>query len=421
MVAGAVLVPARAEAQAGEWTNCTIGGQNQFVRRVMFDYYLWYDTLPTTNPIRFASPEAYLEAIRYRPLDRTFSYITSRREQEALYSASQYVGLGFSSQYDGVRLRISQTFPSSPASDAGIRRGDVLTAIDGRTVASLAASGDLSAAFGAAAEGVAVDLTWTSADGSERRARLTKRAVVIPTVGDTRLYQVDGRRVGYIFFRNFVEPSVPALDAAFAALRDGGATELVLDLRYNGGGLVAVAQHLASLIGGSATAGQVFAEFFHNDKQTARNQAFRFQPAANALGLSRLVVITTRASASASELLINALRPFMPVQIVGDTTYGKPVGQYGFTFCDKVLNPVSFVVRNADGENDYFNGFPADCRAADDLDRDLGDPAEASLREAFTWLRTGACGSSAPASGFRTRMAPQPILEEGWAQIVGAH
>ena len=80
-----------------------------------------------------------------------------------------------------------------------------------------------------------------------------KRAVTIPTVSALRLYAVDGRKVGYLNFRNFVEPSFSALDSAFAQLHAAGANELVLDLRYNGGGLVAVAQHLASLIGGSRT------------------------------------------------------------------------------------------------------------------------------------------------------------------------
>ena len=88
---------------------------------------------------------------------------------------------------------------------------------------------------------------------------MTKRLVTIPTVSLSRVFTVDGRKVGYVFFRNFVRPSYDALDNAFAALKEAGVTELVLDLRYNGGGLVDVAVHLASLIGGSLTRDQVFA------------------------------------------------------------------------------------------------------------------------------------------------------------------
>ena len=87
--------------------------------------------------------------------------------------------------------------------------------------------------------------------------------------------------------------------------------------------------------------------------------------------------------------MINALRPFIPVTTVGETTYGKPVGQYGITFCDKVLYPVAFTLRNALGQGDYFNGIAADCAAADDPDHQFGDPPEASLAEALTVVRTG--------------------------------
>jgi C-terminal processing protease CtpA/Prc len=98
----------------------------------------------------------------------------------------------------------------------------------------------------------------------------------MPTVSMTKAYAVDRRRVGYIFFRNFVQPSDAALDEAFTTLKAAGVTELVLDLRYNGGGLVSVAQHLASLIGGVRTNDQVFAEFFHNDKNAFRNEIMRW-------------------------------------------------------------------------------------------------------------------------------------------------
>ena len=120
--------------------------------------------------------------------------------------------------------------------------------------------------------------------------------------------------------------------------------------------------HLASLIGGTRTNGQVMLNYVHNDKvgpTSTRRRASRTQ--SNALGLQRLVVITTRGTASASELVINSLRPFIPVTIVGDTTYGKPVGQYGLRFCDKVLYPVAFSIKNANFEGDYFDGLPVDC------------------------------------------------------------
>jgi C-terminal processing protease CtpA/Prc len=271
---------------------------------------------------------------------------------------------------------------------------------------------------------VTVALTWRPVAGGERQATLVKRAVTIPTVSATRTLDTRGRRVGYIHFRNFVTPSVAALDTAFAQLKAEGAEDLVLDLRYNGGGLVSVAQQIGGLVGGSLTNGQVFCEFFHNDKNASRNSVLRFQLPAATLELPRLVVIATQASASASEAVINSLRPFIPVAVVGDRTFGKPVGQYGFDFCDKTLFPVAFTVRNARGEGDYFGGIPADCAAPDDLDHAIGDPAEASLAEALGFLRTGGCSGRAALAAqahTRRRTTAPPLPVDGWQQLVGAH
>ncbi len=132
------------------------------------------------------------------------------------------------------------------------------------------------------------------------------------------------------------------------------------------------------------------------------------------------MVIATRASASASELVIAGLEPFIPVTVVGDRTYGKPVGQYGFDFCDKVLFPVSFRSRNAAGETDYFDGLPVDCPASDNLDRALGDPEESSLAEALYFLRRGQCSAAAPQTAQAQREPLRPRLT-GWAHLLNAH
>jgi C-terminal processing protease CtpA/Prc len=184
---------------------------------------------------------------------------------------------------------------------------------------------------------------------------------------------------------------------------------------------VDVAQHLASYIGGLRTEGLVFAEYFHNDRNTFRNRILRFQSKLQPLKLDRLIVVTTKASASASELVINALRPFMPVVVVGGTTYGKPVGQYAIGFCDLLLAPVSFALRNADGQGDFFDGFPPDCPAPDDADHQLGDPDEGSLKEALRFATTGAC-SARPLSPQEKAGAPRhaPRLL-GWQSVVNAY
>lgn len=425
VLAGALLLggggwsPAAAQSAP---SSCSVAGQNLWVRDVLRDLYLWNEFLPAVNPTSFSSPEAYLEAVRYRPLDTSFSYIASAAASNAFYSDSQFIGYGFSTKVGGDELRVLQVFPESPAAEAGLARGDTILEIDGRLVAGLIASGQIDGAFGASEIGLSSEVVFRSVAGIERRERMTKRPVTIPTVSLTRAYDFDGRRVGYLFFRNFVRPSVAALSEAFDALNQAGVTELVLDLRYNGGGLVDVAVHLSSLVGGALTAGQPFATFAHNDRNAYRNETLRFAEASPASpSLSRLIVITSRSSASASELVINGLRPFMPVVLIGDATYGKPVGQYLIEFCSKVLAPVSFSLENASGEANYFDGFAPTCVAGDGIDRELGDPEEASLAEAVHYIRHGGCSVPPPSTSARRAGSDAGRRPTGWQSIVNAY
>jgi carboxyl-terminal processing protease len=416
----ALMCPWTAFAQSPP-SSCTTTSQNLWVRDQLNLYYYWYQSLtPGVNPASFSSPEAYLEAVRFRPIDNSFSFITLAATTDAFYSDSQFIGYGFGNQTTANEIRVLQVYDASPASEVGLSRGDRITTVNGQSVSSMVANGTIGNAFGAADIGVTSTIEWETLAGARRSGRMVKRLVTIPTVSLTRVVDVDGRKVGYLFFRNFVQPSVAALNDAFAALKTAGVTELVLDLRYNGGGLVDVAVHLGSLIGGSRTSGQVMLNYVHNDKIGPQlDKTTRFTSPDNALGLQRLFAITTRGSASASELVINSLRPFIPVTIIGDTTYGKPVGQYGLRFCDKVLYPVAFSIKNANLEGDFFNGLAVDCAAGDDYLHQLGDSAEASFAEALTVIRTGSCSarSASAARALRSRFVFQPT---GWASIVNA-
>lgn len=415
-----LLWSSTAAAQPGP-TNCSVSSQNLYVRDALNDIYLWYQYLPTVSPTSFASPEAYLDAVRYRPIDNTYSYITTAAANEAFYDDSQFIGFGFSTHIADNAMFVSHVFDGSPALEAGFDRGTRITQINGESVESLIANGTIGSAFGASEIGLQSTVTFVTRNGTSRSAQMTKRLVTIPTVSLTSTFNVDGRRIGYVHFRNFVRPSYEALDRAFETLKQSGATELVLDLRYNGGGLVDVATHLASLIGGSLTSGQVLAVYDHNSKNRAYNRTIRFEETpAQSLNLQRLVVITTRSSASASELVINALRPYIPVAIVGDTTYGKPVGQYGIPFCAKVLAPVAFSLKNAAGAGDYFDGLPPTCAAADDITHELGDVGEASFAEAITYLRTGRCSVQATSAAQSLRLRARGPGLEGFAALVNA-
>ena len=418
LVLGLVVVAPSSGAQ-----DCSLVGQNTFVREKLDEFYLWYGELPEADPALFDSPEAYLDRVRFRPLDSFFSYITSRAASTAFFSNSQLVGIGFTFRLlQPDELRVAQVFPDSAADEAGLRRGDYLLAIDGRPVAELLASGELGAAFGPSTPGYTLELSWRSFAGDARTAIVVKRPYTIPTVSHSAVFDNDGLPVGYVHLRNFVEPSTAALDRVFAEFREQGVIDVILDLRYNGGGLVDVARHLGSLIGGVRTNTRVFVEFIHNDKQSGLNQAFRFEDPAAAVDVPRLVVITSRSSASSSELVINGLEPFIPVTLVGRRTFGKPVGQYGFEFCDKVLFPVSFLSINAEGVGEYYGGLPVDCPMRDGLNRPLGNPEEARLAEALYFLRNGTCSPASAQTLRAQRAVSEPKLIElgGFEQLVNA-
>jgi carboxyl-terminal processing protease len=402
--------------------DCAVASQNQTVYQTLRDWYFWYDKIPALSPFTFADPDALLDAARYRPLDSTFSYISTAASSQAFYGESQYLGFGFSMKFTvGYELRVTDVYPASPAAEVGFDRGSEILTLNGKSIQRTYEDGEWNTIWGGEEEGYAVNVTFKNAAGEAKSGRMAKRVVTIPTVPHVSVHQAGGRTTGYIVFKNFVEPSYAALDAAFARLREAGATELVLDVRYNGGGLIAVAQHLGGLIGGDRTSGEVFAQYVHNDKRSSNNSAIRFARPASAFPLNRLIVITTRSSASASELIINALKPFIPVVVVGDNSYGKPVGQYGFRVCEKMLWPVSFSVQNARGQGDYFGGFAPDCRAADDIGHALGDSREASLAAALTYVATGSCpaGSSALAASSRQTRGPSARThnEDGWQAL----
>jgi C-terminal peptidase prc len=419
----ALLSPWVAYAQQPP-ASCSTPSQNLWVRDQLNRYYYWYQHLPANvNPVTFNSPESYLEAVRYRPIDNAYSYITSAAANDAFYNDSQVIKYGFTQTISTTDIRVLEVWSGGPAADAGLQRGDRITHVNGQTVANLVAANTLFAAFGPDNIGQSATIRFEKPSGAVVEQTMTKRPVTIPTVSLTQVVDVDGRKVGYLFFRNFVRPSTAALNEAFAALKAAGATELVLDLRYNGGGLVDVAVQLASLIGGTRTSGQVMINWVHNDRiGPIADRVTRFnETPEQTLNLQRLVVITTGSSASASELIINSLRPYIPVAVIGDTTYGKPVGQYSFNFCEKVLVPVAFSLKNANDEGDFFDGIAPTCPAADDITHQLGDPAEASYAEALTFLRTGACSPRAEGQS-RTMRAIRGVAPRltGWAALINA-
>lgn len=396
---------------------CSAQAQKQFVLDVMQDIYLYNAQMPAVDPAAFATAEALLAALLVDPPDR-FSFIGSAAAEDAFFGAGQFIGLGFGSRLSDDELRLTQVFEGSPAEAAGLDRGQRILAIDGRSIAEITAAEGVDAAFGPDEVGLVVDLRVADLQGVEFDVSVTKAVVTIPPVPIATVFDFGGQPVGYLFFQTFVEPSFAALDEAFAEFAAAGVRDVVLDLRYNGGGLVAVADFLGNLLGGLDANGQVFSMTVFNANNAFRNITTLFMNETHSLTLDRLVFITTAATASASELVVNSLEPHVETFLVGSDTFGKPVGSFGFDFCDKILRPTTFETVNSSGTGGYFDGLPADCAAADDLAFALGDPAEPSLAEALFVVGNGECSANAAAAHAERPERPSP---DPWQQLVNAH
>lgn len=403
---------------------CDATGQKQFVLDIMQDIYFWQDELPEVDIADFETAEDLLDALVFAPLDR-FTFINDAAADDAFFSDSQFIGVGLGLQVqDDDSIRVTQAFADGPAAAVGLDRGYSILAINGLSAEEVVNGDGISAAFGADEVGEPVDLEFADLAGTVMEATVFKDLVTIETVTTTAVFDVGGRRVGYLALRNFVEPTRAALDTAFADFAADSVNDVILDLRYNGGGLVTVAEQLANLLGGLTTEGGVFNTRTHNPDNSFRNTTTVFEDTANAVDVTRLVIIATGATASASELIGNGLAPFVDVTWIGADTFGKPVGSYGFEFCGKVVHPTAFSAANANGEGDYYDGFKVDCPAQDDLENPLGDPQEASLAEAINFLATGACSVTAAAAQGRAlpraSSAELPSRRARQRQLIGA-
>jgi carboxyl-terminal processing protease len=192
-----------------------------------------------------------------------------------------------------------------------------------------------------------------------------------------------------------------------------------VDLRYNGGGLLSTAEVLANLLGGGQ-AGQKMYDLDYNSRHSAEDTTSAFTSQPESVAVPMIAFITSGASASASELVVNVLAPYAKVALIGDHTYGKPVGQVPFQIssstCDSLLFLIGFRLVNSVGHGDYFAGLPdgspafdaAFCPAADDLAHAQGSPDEASTAAALQWAKTGSCPPSPPTAA---RLEAQARIE----------
>jgi C-terminal processing protease CtpA/Prc len=396
--------------------SCSVRARQDWASAQLREWYLFPETLPANlDPAAFGSVEAYIDALtataRAQRRDRYFTYLTSIAEENAFYASGSSAGFGMRLSYDSAagRVFVSEAFEGAPALAAGIDRGTEIIAVGQsannlRSVADIIAGqgpGGLSDALGAGAVGATRVLRIANAAGT-RDVTVTLAEYSIPPVSSRYGAQViddGGRRVGYVNLRTFISTAGPALRQAFATFRAQGVSEVIVDLRYNGGGLVSIAELMGDLLGGNRSAADVFSYTAFRPEKASNNSQRNFNPQPQSIAPMKIAFIGTEGSASASELVINAFIPYLRANaaLIGTDTYGKPVGQIALdkTECDDRLRVVAFATQNAARQGDYFDGLAskveASCQAGDDLSRQLGDPQEASTRTALDFLAGRSC------------------------------
>ena len=385
---------------------CEVDGQKQFVLDNLYAWYLWNDLLPANiNIANYTTAEDLIfrvtrefgpQDINGNPID-LFSSINTIDADAQFFGEGKYEGFGFSYQIldpAGIDVRLSRVFVASPANDAGLARGQQFVSLNGTPIAVIQANEGVSAFFSANAT---IEFEMRGLDGLviSPSPIITKGIVTIDPVPRTRIIlNAAGGNVGYMRLSTFISTADPVFSTVFGEFVAAGVDDVIIDLRYNGGGLVSTAELLGDFLGGFAFAGFPFSYTqFNADRADLNNTFENFEepPPGTAINLSRLVIIATQGTASASELVMNSMEPYVDVFIVGDRTFGKPVGQIGLDFCDKRMRPTSFETVNANFEGDYFGGLPADCTAPDDLNIEVGDDADPNIIAAMGYLNTGAC------------------------------
>ncbi|MBN1833616.1 MAG: hypothetical protein JW896_16050 [Deltaproteobacteria bacterium] len=391
------------------------------VYRVMTSTYLWYDTVPAVDLTGYDSAEALLEDLMYKDLDR-WSYIVPKEEYDSLMEEGKYIGLGFGMKFtENHECRMRIVYQDSPAADAGLMRGDRLVEINGKTIEEIEINDLWSTIFGEDEIGVIVDLKIEDSIGLTRSLSLEKRWVTIDSVQYGDVFDINGLKVGYLVFNEFIETAREDLETVFASFCQEGIDELILDLRYNPGGRGSIARYLSELIAGTHIEDEIFAQFTHNDRYSAWDFEDYFSSADYSLNLDRVIVITSEQTCSASELVINCLKPFIDVVLIGSNTCGKPVGMYGYDLFDKHISPIEFKTVNANGEGDYFDGIPPTCACEDDLMRQFGDEEESSLMEALNYVRAGSCSShSLSVKTMKTERPYKEVPMKGFRKEIGA-
>lgn len=397
-------------------SGCSLRERQDWAAAQLKEWYLFPDTLPTVfDPTPYSTVQAYIDALtataRAQRKDRYFTYLTSIAQENAYYNSGSSAGFGFRLGYDTGAQRVFaiETFENTPALAAGIDRGTEILSI-GTTADNMVPVSQLFASGGA--QGVS-DALGPNTAGTSRSFQISTAGVtktVTVTKSDYELTPVSSRygaqiiddggiKVGYVNLRTFISTADPALRSAFAKFKAAGVTNVIVDLRYNGGGLISISELFSDLLGAARSTSQVVDYTVFRSEKSENNTTRYFMPQSESIAPTKIAFIGTAGTASASELVINAAIPYFNANaaLIGTNTYGKPVGQIALdkAACDDRLRVIALATQNSARQGDYYDGIAskveASCQAGDDIFYPLGDPREASTRTALDFLEGKSC------------------------------
>jgi carboxyl-terminal processing protease len=362
------------------------------------NFYLWYKNIPSGfNARSYDGPEEIMTAIRNYsteagfadPVDR-WSFAIKQRDWDNISTgiAGDFgLNVFFRAAND---LRVKLVEKDAPAGRAGIRRGWRILKLNGNSTIN---TSNVDFVVDAVFNSARTTFTFEKPDGSI--TDMTLDAAIYqenPVILDS-VYTVGGKKISYFAFNSFLGDTThiyTAFDRIFTNFATQQLRDVIIDLRYNGGGYVSVQNKLADYLAPLAANNQLMMRTQLNDKLSRYNTVEYFKKLGT-FNPSRLFFIVSKNTASASELLINNLRPYVDVQLIGpNKTYGKPVGYFPVPVGDWYVFPVSSRTSNKNGEGAYFDGLELTRQAADGLDKDWGDLQESSLANVVNYIINGA-------------------------------
>lgn len=381
-----------------EQVQCDTASQTQWAYDAMRDFYLFADQVPTVDSQSFESADDLVRELRFDERD-TFSNVSNANTSALFFEQGRTFGLGYRWRPDEQGSpRIADVLGDSPFGRAGIERGDIIVSVNGLAWDD-PQLGEIWDTQVAGSPDNIVTSTWQFEKrdtGNIAEHRFTVAEYGIDTVlRDYFTHPSYPGKIGYLMLRSFLSTSEMEISEAADFFEQQGISELVLDLRYNGGGRVSIARQLASIIGGTSVAGLPIYNYQFNNRYSADNFTLNFFDDQTNAGLNRVVVLTTDRTASASEMVIAGLQPHMEVVTIGSRTTGKPYISYPYVRCDDRLNIIEAEGFNAAG-NSVFGGIVPTCLAEDDVTRNFGinpvnDEVEGLLDAAIDHLVTGSC------------------------------